>query len=115
MRVTLGRVSDVFADQCTNSPIFGRWVGKYLSEVKKRMLWVSVGGGRGFLVISDTADFQYKCTNFFGPMHECCICWCYPALNLNLSEATSEDVQLWGKDNEVQSLEQSTPELTGHY
>ena len=75
VRVTRGEVFDVAVDLRTNSPTFGQWVGEYLSEENKRMLWVPPGFAHGFLVTSDTADFQYKCTDFYAPEHERTIAW----------------------------------------
>jgi dTDP-4-dehydrorhamnose 3,5-epimerase len=57
------------------SPTFGQWVGEYLSEDNNRMLWVPPGFAHGFLVTSETADFQYKCTDSYAPEHERAIHW----------------------------------------
>jgi len=70
VRVTRGEVFDVAVDLRANSATFGQWVGEYLSEDNKRMLWVPAGFAHGFLVTSDTADFQYKCTDFYAPEYE---------------------------------------------
>jgi len=75
VRVTRGEVFDVAVDLRTNSPTFGQWVGEYLSEENNRMLWVPPGFAHGFLVTSDTADFQYKCTDFYAPNYERSIHW----------------------------------------
>ena len=75
VRVTRGEVFDVAVDLRTNSPTFGQWVGEYLSEGNNRMLWVPPRFAHGFLVTSDTADFQYKCTDFYAPEHERSIHW----------------------------------------
>jgi len=75
VRVTRGEVFDVAVDLRTNSPTFGQWVGEYLSEENKRMLWVPPGFAHGFLVTSETADFQYKCTDLYAPEHERSIHW----------------------------------------
>lgn len=75
VRVTRGAVFDVAVDLRTNSPTFGQWVGEYLSEENNRMLWVPPGFAHGFLVTSGTADFQYKCTDFYAPEYERCIRW----------------------------------------
>lgn len=75
VRVTRGEVFDVAVDLRTNSPTFGQWVGEYLSEENNRMLWVPPGFAHGFLVTSETADFQYKCTDFYAPEHERSIHW----------------------------------------
>lgn len=75
VRVTRGEVFDVAVDLRTSSPTFGQWVGEYLSEDNNRMLWVPPGFAHGFLVTSDTADFQYKCTDFYAPQYERSIHW----------------------------------------
>lgn len=75
VRVTRGEVFDVAVDLRKDSPTFGEWVGEYLSEENNRMLWVPPGFAHGFLVVSDTADFQYKCTDFYAPKYERSIYW----------------------------------------
>lgn len=75
VRVTRGEVFDVAVDLRTNSLTFGQWVGEFLSEENNRMLWVPPGFAHGFLVTSDTADFQYKCTDFYAPEYERSIHW----------------------------------------
>jgi dTDP-4-dehydrorhamnose 3,5-epimerase len=75
VRVTRGEVFDVAVDLRPESPTFGHWVGEYLSEDNKRMLWVPPRFAHGFLVVSDIADFQYKCTDFYAPEHERTIYW----------------------------------------
>ncbi len=75
VRVTRGEVFDVAIDLRTDSPTFGQWAGEYLSEDNNRMLWVPPGFAHGFLVTSGTADFQYKCTDFYAPECERAIHW----------------------------------------
>lgn len=75
VRVTRGEVYDVAVDLRISSPTVGQWVGEYISEENGRMLWVPPGFAHGFLVTSDTADFQYKCTDFYAPEYERCIVW----------------------------------------
>jgi dTDP-4-dehydrorhamnose 3,5-epimerase len=75
VRVTRGAVFDVAVDIRKASPTFGRWVGVELSEDNQRQLWVPVGFAHGFLVLSDTADFLYKTTDYYAPAHERCIVW----------------------------------------
>ncbi len=115
VRVTRGEVFDVAVDLRTNSPNFGQWVGEYLSEENNRILWMPPGFAHGFLVTSDTADFQYKCTDFYAPVYERSIRWNDPALNVNWGVANPEELLLSGKDKEAQSLEQAMAELKGHY
>ncbi len=115
VRVTRGEVFDVAVDLRTNSPTFGQWVGEYLSEENNRMLWVPPGFAHGFLVTSETADFQYKCTDLYAPEYERSIRWNDPTLNVDWGVANPENLLLSGKDKEAQSLEQATAELKEHY
>lgn len=75
VRVTSGRVFDVVVDIRKNSPTFGRWIGEFLSMDNMCMLWVPPGFAHGFYVVSEFADFQYKCTEFYMPEYERCIRW----------------------------------------
>ena len=112
VRVTRGEVFDVAVDLRTNSPTFGQWVGEYLSEENSRMLWVPPGFAHGFLVTSDTADFQYKCTDFYAPEYERSIHWNDPTLQISWGIAKLEDLLISGKDKEAQSLEQARIEIS---
>jgi dTDP-4-dehydrorhamnose 3,5-epimerase len=82
VRVTQGSVFDVAVDLRRSSPQFGKWVGVTLSDANKAMLWVPPGFGHGFVVTSDSADFQYKCTTFYEPADEHCIRWDDPAIGI---------------------------------
>lgn len=73
VRVTSGEVFDVAVDIRRNSPTFGKWVGEYLSANNGKALWVPEGFAHGFLVLSDTADFQYKVTDYWYAEHERCL------------------------------------------
>ena len=75
VRVTQGSVFDVAVDIRKDSPTFGMWSGVELSEENKRMLWVPPGFAHGFLVLSEHADFQYKCTEFYSPEDDRGIRW----------------------------------------
>jgi dTDP-4-dehydrorhamnose 3,5-epimerase len=68
-------VFDVAVDLRRASPTFGRWVGEHLSGENKRMLWIPPGFGHGFLVLSASADFLYKTTDYYAPEHERVIAW----------------------------------------
>jgi len=115
VRVTRGEVFDVAVDLRTNSPTFGQWVGEYLSEENKRMLWVPPGFAHGFLVTSETADFQYKCTDFYAPEYERSIMWNDPEIGVQWGELTTDQPLLSGKDSEAMSLEAAIPELREIY
>jgi dTDP-4-dehydrorhamnose 3,5-epimerase len=80
VRVVAGEVFDVAVDLRRASPTFGRWVGERLSGDNKRMLWIPPGFGHGFLVVSESADFLYKTTDYYAPEHERVIAWNDPDL-----------------------------------
>lgn len=75
VRVTSGEVFDVAVDIRKGSPTFGQWVGEYLSAENKRQLWVPAGFAHGFYVTSESAEFVYKCTDFYNPRAEISILW----------------------------------------
>ena len=75
VRVTSGRVFDVAVDLRESSPTFGGWVGEELSADNHHMLWVPPGFAHGFYVLSDSADFLYKATDYYMPEHERAIRW----------------------------------------
>ncbi|CUA93094.1 dTDP-4-dehydrorhamnose 3,5-epimerase [Thiomonas bhubaneswarensis] len=75
VRAVSGTVWDVAVDLRKSSPRFGQWVGVELSADNKRQLWVPPGFGHGFVVLSDTADFLYKTTDYWYPEHERAVVW----------------------------------------
>lgn len=83
VRVTQGRVYDVAVDLRQSSKTFGRWTGIELSAENFRQLWIPPGFAHGFVVLSETADFLYKTTDYYYPEHECCIRWNDPELAIN--------------------------------
>jgi len=82
VRVTLGEVYDVAVDIRLDSPTFGKWVGVKLSIDNKNMLWIPEGFAHGFIVLSDSAEFQYKTTDYWYPEYERCIIWNDPEINI---------------------------------
>ncbi len=80
VRVVRGRVWDVAVDIRKSSPTFGQWVGAELSEDNQHQLWVPPGFAHGFVVLSESADFLYKTTDYYAPEHERCIAWNDPQL-----------------------------------
>jgi len=82
VRVVAGRVFDVAVDLRRSSPTFGRWTGFELSAENKRIAWIPPGFGHGFLVLSDSADFLYKTTDYYAPEHERCVRWNDPAIGI---------------------------------
>ena len=83
VRVARGRVWDVAVDIRKSSPTFGQWVGAELSEENQHQLWVPPGFAHGFVVLSETADFLYKTTDYYAPEHERCIAWNDPQLAID--------------------------------
>ncbi|MBS6284388.1 dTDP-4-dehydrorhamnose 3,5-epimerase [Haemophilus parainfluenzae] len=75
VRVVSGAVFDVAVDMRENSPTFGQWVGEILSAENKRQLWVPEGFAHGFYVLSDEAEFTYKCTDYYNPKAEHSLIW----------------------------------------
>lgn len=80
VRVTQGEVFDVAVDIRKNSPTYGQWVGAHLSGDNKHQLWIPPGLAHGFLVLSDTADFEYKCTDYYDPSDEDSLLWNDPCI-----------------------------------
>lgn len=86
VRVVRGAVFDVAVDVRRSSPTFGQWVGCELSEDNHRQFWVPPGFAHGFVVLSETADFLYKATDYYAPEHERCIAWDDPAVGIRWPE-----------------------------
>ena len=82
VRVTAGEVYDVAVDLRKSSPTFGKHVGVHLSAANKKIFWVPPGFAHGFLVLSDMAEFVYKCTEYYAPEHDRSLLWNDPALNI---------------------------------
>jgi dTDP-4-dehydrorhamnose 3,5-epimerase len=82
VRVVRGAVFDVAVDVRPESPAFGRWVGVELTEDNHKQLWVPPGLAHGFLVLSDSADFVYKTTDYYAPEFERCVAWDDPAVGI---------------------------------
>ena len=83
VRVTAGEVFDVAVDIRKSSPTFGKWVGEILSAENKKQLWVPEGFAHGFLVLSESAEFLYKTTDYWYPEHERCIIWNDPTIDID--------------------------------
>jgi len=80
VRVVQGEVFDVAVDIRKSSPTFGKWVGEVLSADNKKQLWVPEGFAHGFVVLSESAEFLYKTTDYYAPEHERSIVWNDPAI-----------------------------------
>jgi dTDP-4-dehydrorhamnose 3,5-epimerase len=104
VQVLRGSVFDVAVDVRRGSPRFGRWVGIELSETVPRQLWIPPGFAHGFCVLSDSADFFYKCTELYAPEAERSIAWDDPQIGIRwpLSEPL-----LSSKDRTAPTLESS--------
>ena len=82
VRVTQGEVFDVAVDLRQSSATFGQWAGTHLSAKNNRQMWVPAGFAHGFLVLSDTAEFLYKTTDFYAPQFECSLKWDDPTVGI---------------------------------
>lgn len=98
VRVTQGEVFDVAVDMRRSSPQFGQWAGVHLSGENHRMLWVPPGFAHGFVVLSKSADFLYKCTDFYLPEHERCIRWDDPDIGITWPLVDGQTPLLSAKD-----------------
>lgn len=88
VRVIKGRVFDVAVDLRANSPTYGQWYGVELTEENKKQFYISEGFAHGFLVLSDTAEFCYKCTDFYHPGDEGGLAWNDPSIGIQWPEVT---------------------------
>ncbi|MCQ4313848.1 dTDP-4-dehydrorhamnose 3,5-epimerase [Stutzerimonas sp. VN223-3] len=82
VRVVAGEVFDVAVDLRRSSPSFGRWVGTRLSAQNQRMLWIPEGFAHGFVVLSESAEFLYKTTDYYAPAHERSLLWNDPQIGI---------------------------------
>jgi dTDP-4-dehydrorhamnose 3,5-epimerase len=98
VRVVSGTVYDVAVDVRRSSPSFGRWVGVTLSADNHHMLWVPAGFAHGFVVLSESADFLYRCTDFYAPQYERAIIWNDPDLNVQWPLPPGAEPVLSAKD-----------------
>lgn len=105
--VVRGEVFDVAVDVRPGSATFGKWYGVVLSEDNHRQLWVPAGFAHGFCTLSESADFVYKCTDFYRPEDEGGILWCDPAIGI---EWPIEAPSLSPKDAVYPSLRELPPE-----
>ena len=83
VRCVSGSVFDVAVDMRRSSPYFGRWVGEILDEKNKRALWIPPGFAHGFLTLSESADFQYKCSDIYFPEAERTLAWNDPTIGID--------------------------------
>lgn len=114
IRVATGAVFDVAVDVRISSPTFGQWYGTYLDAKSMRMLYIPPGFAHGFVVLSDTADFIYKCTDYYHPQSEHGILWNDPGIGVQWPVT---EVQISRKDRAHPELraqpEENLPGYTG--
>lgn len=108
VRVATGAVFDVAVDVRYGSPTFGEWYGIQLDEDNMRMMYVPPGYAHGFIVLSDTTDFIYKCTDYYHPQSEQGIAWDDPDIGIKwpVTEATLSE-----KDKKNQRLKEQPAEM----
>lgn len=104
IRVARGCVFDVAVDLRKGSPSFGEWCGFILNDENCHQLWIPPGFGHGFVTISDVADFEYKCTDFYHPECEICIHWSDPDIGIQWPDTIAPLVS--EKDAKGLSLEE---------
>lgn len=111
VRVIAGEVYDVAVDMRTSSATFGQHVGVILSGENKKQLWVPEGFAHGFYVISETAEFVYKCTNYYAPEHEVSLAWNDPKLAIDWPLVNKQLPSLSIKDKDALSFNKA-PKFT---
>ena len=102
VRVVQGEVFDVAVDLRRSSPTFGKWVGETLSSKNKKQLWIPEGFAHGFVVLSDTAEFLYKTTDYWYAEHERSLIWNDETIGIDWAGVT--DPVLSGKDTVARRL-----------
>jgi len=103
VRVTSGTVFDVAVDIRRSSPWFGKWVGQILTAEDKTMIWVPPGFAHGFYVMSDEAEFSYKCTDYYVPEYERSILW--SDFEIGIEWPIDKEPVLSAKDEQAANLE----------
>lgn len=109
VRVIKGEVFDVAVDMRKKSETYGQWVGETLSEENKKQLYIPEGFAHGFLVLSDIAEFVYKCTDFYNPEDEGGVQWDDPEIGIEwpMGDMKKEDLLLSPKDQEWKPLKET--------
>ena len=104
VRVTEGKVFDVAVDLRRGSPTFGKWEGVILTEENKKQFYVPEGFAHGFLVMSDVAVFNYKCTDYYAPQHDSGLLWNDEDIDIQWPLDGIEDILLSDKDKMQKKL-----------
>lgn len=112
VRCTAGKLLDVAVDLRVGSPTFGMWVGVELSADNHRQLFVPAGFGHGFVVLSEYADLQYRCTNFYAPETEGAVLWNDPAIGIDWQ---IDEPILSARDQQAQTLAEYLEHPAFHY
>jgi dTDP-4-dehydrorhamnose 3,5-epimerase len=100
VRVTAGEVYDVAIEMRKSSPSYGQWFGVVLSAKNMLQLWLPAGFAHGFYVTSESAEFVYKCTDYYAPKHEVSVKWDGPALAITWPILTKTKLSLSAKDED---------------
>jgi dTDP-4-dehydrorhamnose 3,5-epimerase len=98
VRVVAGEVFDVAVDMRRDSPTLGHWAGALLSGDNHRMMWIPPGFAHGFYVTTESAEFVYKCTDFYAPEHEVSLRWDDPAIGIDWPLVDGKPPMLSAKD-----------------
>ncbi|WP_238915641.1 dTDP-4-dehydrorhamnose 3,5-epimerase [Clostridium sp. YIM B02555] len=106
VRVTKGEVFDVAVDLRTGSPTYGHWEGVVLNDENKKQFYIPEGFAHGFLVLSDEAVFNYKCTDLYSPEYDGGVMWNDPDINIEWPLDMIENILLSEKDKKHPSLKQ---------
>jgi dTDP-4-dehydrorhamnose 3,5-epimerase len=104
VRVARGRVFDVAVDVRRGSPTFGKWFGAFLDDETHRQMYIPPGFAHGFVVLSEVADFLYKCTDYYHPQSEAGIRWDDPAIGIAWPKEILDSVILSDKDSRLSFL-----------
>lgn len=105
VRVSMGEIFDVAVDMRAESPTRGQWVGTPLSAYNKRQMWIPPGFAHGFYVLSDVAEMQYKCTDYYAPQHERALKWDDPTVGIDWPILTGSHPILSAKDAQAPLLQ----------
>jgi dTDP-4-dehydrorhamnose 3,5-epimerase len=106
VRVTQGEVFDVAVDLRIGSPTYGQWYGVILNEENKKQFYIPKGFAHGFLVLSEEAVFNYKCTDFYSPEHDGGVMWNDPEINIKWPLESIENILLSEKDKNHPSIKE---------
>lgn len=98
VRVVAGAVFDVAVDLRKSAPSFGKWVGVTLTADNKHQVWIPPGFAHGFLVLSDSAEFVYKCTDYYAPEHQRTLVWNDPDVDVKWPLSADQEPRLSDKD-----------------